>query len=290
MRDKSISINTLIVICGLISCLLEMGIYYFTGSGWAMVAIGAVLSLGMSKLFLDMSLSHDALFYLALLTTLVQFVFTAVIFLLPENSYIHFSSLLGVNTFVNWLVPVAYSIVYHMFDRGPRMHDFHEAFTKSSVLCMVLYGMILLERLFIQPMEAPYESLAFGANDFVPMMEWATRLEETLRAQASIAPILKYALALIIMGAPAGFYLRLLLREIHVVARSILVLALPLLLFGCRQLAGRGIIDVDMCFLFLVGSLFGILLYHVIVLLFDVVANRKFMDARSKNSSKGLQF
>lgn len=290
MRDKSISINTLIVICGLISCLLEMGIYYFTGSGWAMVAIAVVLSLGMSKLFLDMSLSHDALFYLALLTTLVQFVFTAVVFLLPDNSYIQFTSLLGVNTFVNWLVPVAYSTIYHMFDRGPRMHDFHEAFTKSSVLCMVLYGIILLEKLFIQPMEAPYESLAFGANDFVPMMEWATRLEETLRAQASITPILKYALALIIMGMPAGFYLRLLLREIHVVARSILVLVLPVILFGCRQLVGRGIIDIDMCFLFLVGSLFGIFLYHIIVLLFDVVANRKFMDARSKNSSRGLQF
>lgn len=290
MRDKSISINTLIVICGLISCLLEMGIYYFTGSGWAMIAIAVVLSLGMSKLFLDMSLSHDTLFYLALLTTLVQFVFTAVIFLLPDNSYIHFSSLLGVNTFVNWLVPVAYSIIYHMFDRGPRMHDFHEAFTKSSVLCLILYGLVLLEQLFIQPMETPYESLAFGANDFVPMMEWATRLEETIRAQASIAPILKYALALIIMGAPAGFYLRLLLREIHVMARSILVLVLPVLLFGCRQLVGRGIIDVDMCFLFLVGSLVGILFYHIIVLLFDVVANRKFMDARSKNSSRGLQF
>lgn len=290
MRDKSISINTLIVICGLISCLLEMGIYYFTGSGWAMVAIAVVLSLGMSKLFLDMSLSHETLFYLALLNTLVQFVFTAVVFLLPDNSYIQFNSLLGVNTFVNWLVPVAYSIIYHMFDRGPRMHDFHEAFTNSSVLCMVLYGIILLERLFIQPMEAPYESLAFGANDFVPMMEWATRLEETLRAQASTAPILKYALTLIVMGMPAGFYLRLLLREIHVVARSILVLVLPVILFGCRQLVGRGIIDIDMCFLFLVGSLLGILSYHIIVLLFDVVANRKFMDARSKNSSRGLQF
>ncbi len=290
MRDKSISINTLIVICGLISCLLEMGIYYFTGNGWVMVAIAVILSLGMSKLFLDMSLSHETLFYLALLNTLVQFVFTAVVFLLPDNSYIHFNSLLGVNTFVNWLVPVAYSTIYQMFDRGPRMHDFHEAFTKSSVLCMVLYGIILLERLFIQPMEAPYESLAFGANDFVPMMEWATRLEEALRVKVSTAPILKYALALIVMGMPAGFYLRLLLREIHVVARSILVLVLPVILFGCRQLFGRGIIDIDMCFLFLVGSLLGILLYHIIALLFDVVANRKFMDARSKNSSRGLQF
>lgn len=290
MRDKSISINTLIVICGLISCLLEMGIYYFTGSGWAMVAIAVVLSLGMSKLFLDMSLSHDTLFYLALLTTLVQFMFTVVIFVLPENSYIHFSSLLGVNTFVNWLVPVAYSMIYHMFDRGPRMHDFHEAFTKSSVLCIALYGILLLEWLFIQPMKAPYESLPFGANDFVPMMEWATRLEETLRAHASIAPMLKYALALMIMGVPAGFYLRLVLREIHVVARSILVLVLPLLLFGCRELASRGIMDIDVCFLFLVGSLFGILLYHIIVLLFDVVANRKFMDVRSRNSGGGLRF
>lgn len=155
---------------------------------------------------------------------------------------------------------------------------------------MALYGILLLEWLFIRPLKVPYESLAFGANDFVPMMEWATRLEEKVRAHVSIAPMLKYALALVIIGIPAGFYLRLLLREIHVVARSILVLVLPLMLFGCRELAGRGTIDIDMCFLFLVGSLAGILLYHIIVLLFDVVANRKFMDVRSRNSGGGLRF
>lgn len=290
MRDKSMSINSLIVICGLISCLLEMGVYYFTGNAWVMIAIAVVLSLGMSKLFLDMSLSHDTLFYLAAIGTIVQFLFTAVVFLLPENSYIRFDSLLGLHTFLNWLVPVAYSVIYHMFDRGPRMHDFNEAFTKNSILCMVLYGLLLLEWIFIRPLAAPYESLAFGANDFVPMMEWATRLEEAVRAHREIAPIIKYAATLILFGVPAGFYLRLLLREMHMLLRSFLVLLLPFVLFGCKNLFGRGAIDVDMCFLFLVGCLIGILLYHIISLLFNVIANRKFMDARLKNSGGGLQF
>lgn len=272
----------------LMTVAVELGLYYFLPNPLPSVLVSLLLPLILTKFFLESSLSHETIFMQTAITMILTFLAAVVIFMMQPNAWISFHIALGIIVLFNWMVPVVYCTVYALFDRGPRIGGYISAFHKCSILLLVIYGIIMLDRLFVRPLMPPYPDMAFGAHDFVPFMEFASRIEEYLREGKSILPILKYALQMCCFGIPLGFYLRLYLRNIVRFMRIFLIFAIPLLIELLQNLTGRGRGAIDDYCMALVGIVIGIILYYFLNFLFRNTAHHDFLRRDNRRLGKGL--
>ena len=140
---------------------------------------------------------------------------------------------------------------------------------------------LIIKLLFVTPLLPPYETMDFGAHNFIPFMATGNYIEDALSHHASITKMITYILEMIVLGIPAGFYIRVFLRNHSITPRIFTYLFLPFLLEFIQFLTGIGRADIDDYTFYLIGILVGIAIYYIVYRISYEVHKRDFLEDRT---------
>lgn len=281
MNKRSVNISSLVILLSLLSFLFEMCLYYFIPQHLVTVAAAAIISLGLSHFFLESSLNYDYCFLHASFMTITSTAFTIIVYLMQPNVWITYDYSLIALVIVNWFIPFAYCFIRDFCDRGPRFAEYLFFFYGMSILFLVVYAIALVKLLFVTPLLPPYEAMDFGAHNFIPFMATGNYIESALSHHASITKMITYIIELIVLGIPAGFYIRVFLRNHSIAPRIFTYLFLPFVFEFIQFLTGIGRADIDDYTFYLIGILIGIAIYHIVYRISYEVHKRDFLEDRT---------
>ena len=281
MNKRSVNISSLVILLSLLSFLFEMCLYYFIPQHLITVAVAAIISLGLAHFFLESSLNYDYCFLHASFMTITSTAFTIIVYLMQPNVWIAYDYSLIALIIVNWFIPFGYCFIRDFCDRGPRFAEYLFFFYGMSILFLIIYAIALVKLLFVTPLLPPYETMDFGAHNFIPFMATGNYIEDALSHHASITQMITYILEMIVLGIPAGFYIRVFLRNNSITPRIFTYLFLPFLLEFIQFLTGIGRADIDDYTFYLIGILVGIAIYYIVYRISYEVHKRDFLEDRT---------
>ena len=281
MNKRSVNISSLVILLSLLSFLFEMCLYYFIPQHLITVAVAAITSLGLAHFFLESSLNYDYCFLHASFMTITSTAFTIIVYLMQPNVWIAYDYSLIALIIVNWFIPFGYCFIRDFCDRGPRFAEYLFFFYGMSILFLIIYAIALVKLLFVTPLLPPYETMDFGAHNFIPFMATGNYIEDALSHHASITKMITYMLEMIVLGIPAGFYIRVFLRNHSITPRIFTYLFLPFLLEFIQFLTGIGRADIDDYTFYLIGILVGIAIYYIVYRISYEVHNRDLLEDRT---------
>ena len=281
MNKRSVNISSLVILLSLLSFLFEMCLYYFIPQHLITVAVAAIISLGLAHFFLESSLNYDYCFLHASFMTITSTAFTIIVYLMQPNVWIAYDYSLIALIIVNWFIPFGYCFIRDFCDRGPRFAEYLFFFYGMSILFLIIYAIALVKLLFVTPLLPPYETMDFGAHNFIPFMATGNYIEDALSHHASITKMITYMLEMIVLGIPAGFYIRVFLRNHSITPRIFTYLFLPFLFEFIQFLTGIGRADIDDYTFYLIGILVGIAIYYIVYRISYEVHKRDFLEDRT---------
>lgn len=281
MNKRSVNISSLVILLSLLSFLFEMCLYYFIPQHLITVAVAAIISLGLAHFFLESSLNYDYCFLHASFMTITSTAFTIIVYLMQPNVWVAYDYSLIALIIVNWFIPFGYCFIRDFCDRGPRFAEYLFFFYGMSILFLIIYAIALVKLLFVTPLLPPYETMDFGAHNFIPFMATGNYIEDALSHHASITKMITYMLEMIVLGIPAGFYIRVFLRNHSITPRIFAYLFMPFLLEFIQFLTGIGRADIDDYTFYLIGILVGIAIYYIVYRISYEVHKRDFLEDRT---------
>ena len=290
MKKRAVNISSLVVLLALLSLILEICLYYFIPQHVIAVVIAALISLGLSHLFLEMSLDYDYCFLHAAFMTITSLAFCIVVYLMQPNPWIQYDYSLLALIIVNWFIPFAYCFIRDFFDRGPRFSDYLFFFHGMSVLFLIVYLIAIVKQLFFTPLLPPYEPAAFGAHNFVPFMATGSYIEEAFSNNISLHNMIVYIVEMIVLAIPFGFYAKVYCRNLPLLIRLAVYFAVPFLLEAFQYLSGIGRGDIDDYTLAMIGTVIGIIIYHIIYYISYNAHKRDFLEDRTVTKSLIFHF
>lgn len=281
MNKRSVNISSLVILLALLSFIFEVCLYYFIPQHAIAIIAAAVLSLGLTHFFLESSLNYDYCFLHASFMTIASTAFTIVVYLLQPNTWITYDYSLIFLIITNWFIPFAYCFIRDFLDRGPRFSEYLFFFYGMSVLFLIVYAIALIKLLFVTPLLPPYDMMKFGAHNFIPFMATGNYLENALSQNADIGKMISYILQLIVLGIPAGFYAKVFFRKFPIYIRIAIYMLVPFFLELLQYITGIGRADIDDYTFYLIGSIIGIGIYHLVYSISYEVHKRDFLEDRT---------
>ncbi|MCR5354261.1 MAG: VanZ family protein [Lachnospiraceae bacterium] len=279
MKRKTVSINSLILLLSLISLIVEVSVFYLTQGGYVTVIVSWVLALAITHFCLETSYDYNYGFVNVVFMLVSSTIFAGALYLFG-NDLIQYKFSLVYMVLGNWVFPFVYSLIRYVADVGDRFTGFRKYFRKMIILFLVFYALILIKQYFVTPIKPPYASESFGAHNFIPYMSTGQYIENTVKAGTELRTEMYFLLELLFLGLPAGFLISYSWRTMHILLRIILYIAIPTV-FELAQYAygvGTGSID-DVC-TFVIGEVIGIILFHLLDIIFEYVHKRHFMEPR----------
>lgn len=281
MNVRTVNISSLVILLSLISLICEGFIYYFIPQHiWAII-FAIFCSLLLSHFFLETAFRYTYNVLHSAFMTIGTMIYAVIIYLIQPNQWISYDFSMVVLVLVNWLIPFLYCTLRDLCDPGPRFDGYHRYFHHMSIVLLLIYAFALIKQYYLTPIIPPYESLAFGAQNFVPYMATGSYLEEIIRMGQSPTSILCFLAEMIILFIPFGFYMRAYSGKWPFILRLFCYLAFPLILEISQYLFGIGRGHIDDYVSALIGTLIGILIYHAINSIFRIVAGRSFATERT---------
>lgn len=290
MNKRSVNISSLVILLALLSFLLEMCIYYFIPQHAVTVVIATILSLALTHFFLESSLDYDYCFLHAAFMTIASVAFCMVVYFMQPNQWIQYDYSMIVLIITNWLTPFIYCFIRDFFDHGPRFDDYLFFFHGMSILFLTVYLIAVIKQFFITPVFPPYESLSFGAHNFIPFMATGEYIETALADNINLGPMITYIFEIIVFSIPFGFYAKIYTRNLPVCARISFYISIPLILELLQHISGYGRSDIDDFTLMIIGTALGVAIYHIIDLVSYSVNKRKFLESRTVTKSLLFHF
>lgn len=290
MNKRAVNISSLVILLALLSLILEICIYYFIPQHIVTVIVAALISLGLTHFFLETSLDYDYCFLHAAIMTITSLAFCMVVYLMQPNQWIQYDYSLLALIIVNWFIPFAYCFIRDFCDRGPRFSDYLFFFHGMSVLFLAVYFIAIIKQLFITPFLPPYDSMSFGAHNFVPFMATGSYIETAISNGADLHQIIVYILEMIVLAIPFGFYAKVYCRSFPLLGRLAVYLGIPFLLEALQYLTGIGRADIDDYTLALIGTIIGIAVYHIIYRVSYETHKRDFLEDRTVTKSLLFHF
>ncbi len=281
MNARTINISSLVILLSLIALICEGFIYYFLPQHiWAII-FSIICSLILSHFFLEMAFNYT---YNVLHTGFMTFgtlLFSIIIYMIQPNHWISYDFSLVFLVLSNWLTPFIYCTLRDLTDPGPRFNGYDRFFRQTSIILLVIYLFALIKQYYLTPIVPPYRALAFGAQNFIPYMSTGTYLEEIIKANQSLIPLLCFLAEMIILFIPFGFYICAYGKKKPFILRLLCYLMFPLLLEASQALTGLGRGHIDDYVSALFGTLIGVLLYHALNGIFHIVAGRTLAAERT---------
>ena len=186
MNNRAVNISSLVILLSLVSFIAEACLYYLINYHWVSILFAVLFSVGLSHFCLESSLNYGYSFLHAAFMVTITFIFSAVIYLIQPNQWIHYDFSMVVLVLVNWITPFIYCNIRDMLDRGPRFDGFHLFFQRMSILFIVFFLFVVVKQYFLTPITPPYQELPFGAHNFVPMMTTASYIEFAINSHTSL--------------------------------------------------------------------------------------------------------
>lgn len=284
MNKHTVNISSLVILLSLISFIAEACIYYFIPYHWVSVAFAAVVSVAIAHFCLESALQYGYNFLHSTFMLTATFIFSITVYMIQPNQWIHYDYSMVFLVLSNWFVPFVYCSLRNLYDHGPRFDGYQLFFHRMSMSFFLVYLFILVKEYFLTPILPPYDTLPFGAHNFVPFMATAMWFEDGIRGNWILDPMLFYIAKMICMGVPSGFFLRIYCRRMHLVFRLMIFFAVPITLELLQYATGCGRGDIDDVAMSLIGTLIGVILFHITNNIFQVVGNREFAMGRSQES------
>ncbi|MDD7403849.1 MAG: VanZ family protein [Butyribacter sp.] len=281
MNKRAVNISSLVILLALLSFILEMCLYYFIPQHIVTVAVAVVISLALTHFFLETSLNYDYCFLHASFMTIASIGFCMVIYFLQPNQWIQYDYSLIALIIFNWLTPFIYCFLRDFADRGPRFDDYLFFFHGMSILFLVIYAIGIIKQFFVTPLLPPYDSLPFGAHNFIPFMATGNYLETALSQNESIHQMVVYILEMIVLAIPFGFYAKVYTRNFPFPARLAIYLGCPLAIELLQYVTGNGYGDIDDYSLTIIGTAIGIAIYHIVQAISYGLNKRNFLEDRT---------
>lgn len=290
MNKRAVNISSLVILLALLSFILEMCMYYFIPQHFITVIVAAIISLGLTHFFLETSLDYDYCFLHAAFMTIASVGFCMVVYFMQPNKWIHYDYTLIALIIVNWLTPFVYCFIRDFADRGPRFADYLFFFNGMSVLFLIVYFIGITKQFFVTPLLPPYQSLEFGAHNFIPFMATGNYLETALSNGEDITPMIVYIIEIIVFCIPFGFYAKVYTRNYPIIARFAIYLGIPLIVEVLQYITGIGRGDIDDYALSLIGTIIGIAIFHVVNHISYGINKRDFLENRTVTKSLLFHF
>lgn len=290
MNKRAVNISSLVILLALLSLILEICLYYFVPQHFVTVVVAAVISLVLTHFFLETSLDYDYCFLHAAIMTVASVAFCMVVYLIQPNSWISYDYSLLALIIINWLVPFSYCFIRDFADRGPRFSDYLFFFHGMSILFLVVYCIAIIKQLFVTPLLPPYDSLSFGAHNFVPFMATGSYLERALSNGEDITEMLIYIMEIIALAIPFGFYARVYCRKLPFLLRLLIYIVTPFLFEALQYLTGIGRADIDDYALAMIGTIIGTVIYHIVYYISYESHKRDFLEDRTVTKSLLFHF
>lgn len=290
MNKRAVNISSLVILLALLSLILEICLYYFIPQHIITVLVAAVISIGLTHFFLETSLDYDYCFLHAAIMAIASLAFCMVVYLMQPNQWIQYDYSLLALVIVNWFIPFAYCFIRDFYDRGPRFADYLFFFHGMSVVFLAVYLLAIVKQMFLTPFLPPYDSLSFGAHNFVPFMATGSYIEEAVSNGTSLHQIIVYIAEMIVLAIPFGFYAKVYCRNFPFLGRLAVYLGVPFLLEAIQYLTGIGRADIDDYALSLIGTVIGIVIYHIIYRISYEANKRDFLEDRTVTKSLIFHF
>lgn len=281
MNARTVNISSLVILLALLALICEGFLYYFLPQHLLSVGFAILASLILSHFFLEMSFSYTYNVLHATFMTISTFIFAVVVYCIQPNPWLHYSFSLVLLVLVNWLTPFLYCSYRDLIDPSPRFEGYDRFFRQMSVVLLLCYGLALIKQYYLTPIVPPYQAGGFGAQNFVPFMATGSYLENTLRSDGNLFPLLCYLAEMICLYIPFGYYLRAYLRKKPFILRLFFYLAFPAIMELSQYILALGRAHIDDYALALLGTLMGVLLFHIMNGIFHMVSGRDFMASRN---------
>ncbi len=286
MEYKTIKTTILVIILSILSVISTFAIYYFTNNAYFMITSTIFISLILSHIFLEISLTYETNFLFTCLSMILSSIIIALIYfnltfgLLSYQKYIHIS------IYLYWIVPIVYYTFRTLLDKGPRFVGFSSYFSKSSIIFLIYYIANLIYHTIIDPIMIPY-GFSGSANNFIPFFSTATHIEDFIYMGTGIEDLLIYIIKLFLLFIPIGFYASLFLEEYSIksslLIKTILLIIIPIL-FECASYLKGNSINIDSCLYRFFGIFIGIMLFKLLNILFVVKTGEEFLVERNRYS------
>lgn len=290
MNKRAVNISSLVILLALLSFILEMCMYYFIPQHIITVVVAVIISLGLTHFFLETSLDYDYCFLHAAFMTIACLAFCMVVYFLQPNKWIHYDYSLIALIIVNWLTPFVYCFIRDFMDRGPRFADYLFFFNGMSILFLIVYIIGIAKQFFITPLLPPYETLEFGAHNFIPFMATGNYIETALSNGGNINQMIIYIVEIIVFSIPFGFYAKVYARNYPVIIRIALYLGIPFVMEILQYITGIGRGDIDDYALTVIGTIIGIAIFHIVNHVSYGVNKRDFLEDRTVTKSLLFHF
>lgn len=286
MEYKTIKTTILVIILSILSVISTFTIYYFTNNAQLMIASTIFISLILSHIFLEASLTYETNFLFTCLSMILTSIIIALIYfnltfgLLSYQNYIHLS------IYLYWIVPMAYYIFRTLLDKGPRFVGFSSYFSKSTIVFLIYYIVNLVYHTIIDPIMIPY-GFSGSTNNFIPFFSTATHIEDFIYVGTGIEELFVYIIKLFILFIPIGFYCSLFFKEYDIkfsfVIKTILAIIVSAVFESISYFHGNSI-NIDSCLYRFFGIFIGILLFNILNKIFLSKTGEEFLVERNRYS------
>lgn len=282
MNKRTVNISSLVLLLSLLALITTMCLYYLVPEHYVSVIFAGIASILLAHFFLESSLNYDYNFMHAASMTITTFAFAAAVYIIPPNNWIEFDFWLPCLVLINWIIPFMYCTIRDLFDRGPRFDGYHKFFNRMCIFFTLIYIFVIVKQYFITPIVPPYQKLSFGAHNFVPFMATASYIEHALKTGTNLTEFILYAAELICLGIPFGYLIRVALRKLNLIIRTIIYILFPVSLEVMQYKTNLGRGDIDDCVFLIIGILIGVILFHIMNTIFQTIATRDFMISRTQ--------
>ena len=274
------------VVCSILSVILEFSVYHFTNSVLALAALTILTSLLLSHIFLETSLSYETSFIFSTITMILSTVVIVLTYYNKINGLLVYQNNIHLCIFLHWIVPMLYSILRCLLDKGPHFAAFSSYFWKSSIVFAVCYIASLIYYTILAPITLPY-AFTTTSYPFVPFFATATHIEDHIYMGTGIGELIIYFCKLYALFGPIGFYSSIILRDYDrktaLWVKSLLCLIIPFIFEVISYMQGTPL-NIDAYLYRFFSIFFGILLLKIMDAIFIYITGCAFLYERNRYS------
>ncbi len=286
MERRTIKMTAFVVIVSILSVASIFAVYYFTNTFWSMIPLTIVISLILSHILLETSLTYETGLLFSCLSMILSTIVTALIYFNLTGGLFIYESYIHMTIYLHWLIPMIYYTFRCLLDKGPRFVAFNSYFYKSSIVFAFYYVCNLVYHTILNPIMIPY-GFSSSSNNFIPFFSTATHIEDFIYMGTGVLELALYIIKLFVLFVPIGFYASLFLREHDIksalLIKIVLAIFIPVVFEGISYFHGNSI-NIDSCLYRFLGIFLGMIIFKLLNVVFLSMTGEEFLFERNRYS------
>lgn len=280
-RKDNIQISSLLVICSILTILLQIASYCIFGNYFIVLIISALLCIVSCHMLLEKAASFQVCFDYSILTLFITLLITILTYNHTDYPFLPGTSLTIGIAMINWFIPIMHCFIRYMLNYSSHLEDYPSFYRNSSIFFIVAYLLVLSYGAFVKDAFPLADQMIPGTYNFIPFWSLSSLINEYLYKDFTLNTIFIYLCSRIIIFIPYGFYCKLLLRGKSKLMGLAVLFVLPLLIELFQGIYIPSRCDIDDIIFGVIGGLFGIVSYYLINFIFNLFSGKDFLAKES---------